>query len=152
MLALLRFVLRYFFLPGVIVAATSPTSETTIRLAGLPEGLEIASYFGNPITNASRKVFFGLIQNTSAINLNTNGLALFDAAVEWVLPPAPPAQPVLTVAAGPVAGQVTLSWTSTGTLQTATNLAAPAWINAPSQSNPQTMTATGAQRYYRVKQ
>jgi hypothetical protein len=93
-----------------------------------------------------------LLYNNTAHLLNTNGLALFDAAVEWLLPPAPPARPVLTVAAGPGSGQMTLGWTSSGTLETTTNLTAPAWINAPSQSNPQTVPTTGTQRYYRVKQ
>ena len=41
---------------------------------------------------------------------------------------------------------------STGTLQTATNVAAPGWIDAPSQSNPQTVPTTGTQLYFRIKQ
>jgi len=104
---------------------------------------------GVPVTHASRKVFFGLAYNSTAHLLNDKGLALLDAAIEWLLPPAPPA---LTATAGPGAGQMTLGWTGSGTLQTATNLAAPAWISAPSQSNPQTVPTTGTQRYYRVKQ
>ena len=79
-------------------------------------------------------------------NLNANGLALFDAAVTWAV------QPVLSSRSGPGAGEVTLFWSSAGTLQTATNLAAPTWITAPSQANPQTVLATDPQRYYRVKQ
>ena len=89
------------------------------------------------------------MQNSNAHLLNSTGLALFDAAAEWLLPPAPPK---LTATAGPGTGQMTLGWTSSGTLETATNLVAPVWITAPSQSNPQTVPTTGTQRYYRVKQ
>jgi hypothetical protein len=137
---------------GLIVAATSPGNEAQIRIAGMPAGLVLDNYYGSAVTNTSRKVFLGLLGNTQANNLNTNGLALFDAAVEWSLPPAPPARPVLTATAGPGFGQMTLGWTSSGTLETATNLAAPAWITAPSQANPQTVPTTNPQRYYRVKQ
>ena len=107
--------------------------------------------YGGPITHASRKVHWGVVENTSAVNLTADGWKLFDAAIEWLVPP-PPAPLKLTATAGPGAGQMTLGWTGTGTLETATNVAAPAWINAPSQANPQTVPATDPQRYYRVKQ
>ncbi len=107
---------------------------------------------GFAVTNASRKVFLGLLGINQANNLNTNGLALFGAAVAWVLPSVPPVRPVLAATAGPGARQMTLGWTSSGTLKTATNLAAPAWITAPNQANPQTVPTTNPQRYYRVKQ
>jgi hypothetical protein len=136
---------------GAIVAALS-TAGTNPRIVGIPSGLTVdPNPLGVPITHASRKVYFGLTHNTGAEVWNDNGWALFDAAVVW-LAPAPPAPPVLSVAKGPGAGQMTLSWTSSGTLQTATNVAAPAWISAPSQSNPQTAPTTGTQRYYRIKQ
>jgi len=46
---------------------------------------------------------------------------------------------------------MSIFWSSAGTLQTATNLAAPVWITAPNQANPQTVPTTDPQRYYRVK-
>ena len=120
-------------------------------LVGVEKGLVVNStVFGGPVTHASRKVFFGLVNNDSATGLTADGWKLFDAAIEWLVP-APPA-PRTHRDSGPGAGQMTLGWTSSGTLETTTNVAAPAWIDAPSQANPQTVTTTDPQRYYRVKQ
>jgi hypothetical protein len=136
---------------GAIVAATGIDGMNP-RIVGIPAGLIVDSTpIGAQITHASRKVYWGAIHNTGAEVLNDTGLALFDAAVTWLVPP-PPAPPKLTVMAGPGVGQMTLSWTSSGTLETATSLAAPVWVNAPSQSNPQTVNTADPQRYYRVKQ
>jgi len=136
---------------GAIVAAVD-TAGLNPRIVGIPSGLTLFSTpLGQTITHASRKVWWGVIHNTGAELLNTNGWALFDAAIIW-LAPAPPAQPILTATKGPGAGQITLSWTSTGTLETSTNLAAPAWVNAPSQANPQTVPTTVPQQYFRIKQ
>jgi hypothetical protein len=136
---------------GAIVAAVS-TAGTNPRIVGIPSGLTVDSGpIGESITHASRKVYWGLIHNTGAEVLNADGWALFDAAIVWLAPP-PPAPPKLTATAGPGVGQMTLSWTGSGTLETATSLAAPVWVNAPSQSNPQTVNTADAQRYYRVKQ
>jgi len=49
-------------------------------------------------------------------------------------------------------GQVTISWTGTGTLQQSDSLTTPNWGTAPSQANPQTVTASGASKYYRLQQ
>jgi hypothetical protein len=133
---------------GAIVAAMN-AAGTAGRIVGIPSGLTVnPTQMGVPVTHASRKVFWGLIHNTGAETLNPTGWALFDAAIVWLVPP----PPKLTVTMGPGAGQMTLGWTSTGTLQTATNLAAPAWIDAPTQTNPQTVNTTDRQRYYRVQQ
>jgi hypothetical protein len=110
-------------------------------LVGVEKGLVVNStVFPEPVTHGSRKVFFGVVNNDSGSGLTEDGWKLFDAAIEWLVP-APPARPKLTATAGPGTGQMTLSWTSSGTLETTTNLAAPVWVNAPSQ-----------QRYYRIKQ
>jgi hypothetical protein len=98
------------------------------------------------VINTSRKVFLGLLGNDNANNLTANGLALFDAAITWAV------QPVLTARTGPGAGELTLFWSSAGTLETHTNLATPNWITAPNQANPQTVPTTDPQRYYRVRQ
>ena len=59
-------------------------------------------------------------------------------------------KPVLNV---PVlaGGSVTLSWTGTGTLQEASSVNGP-WTAAASQANPQTTTASGPAKYYRLVQ
>ena len=48
-------------------------------------------------------------------------------------------------------GNVTLSWTGTGTLQEAASVTGP-WTNSANQANPQTTPATGAAKYYRISQ
>jgi hypothetical protein len=137
--------------PGVIVAAHTTTTPTYGKIVGMEKGLVIENYYGSgvTVTNGSRKVFLGLLGNNNAQYLNTNGLALFDAAINWVLPPLPA---TLTVSRGPGPGQMTLSWTGSGTLETTTNLVAPVWVTAPSQANPQTVDTTDPKRFYRVRQ
>jgi hypothetical protein len=133
--------------PGTIIAAIEGSDAIgNSVLVGAPVGLVVNSSVLGTITHASRKVFFGVVNNDSASDLTADGWRLFDAAIEWLLPP------TLTGAKGPGAGQLTLGWTGSGTLETATNLAAPVWINAPSQTNPQTVPTTGTQRYYRIRQ
>ena len=133
--------------PGTIIAAIEGSDAIgNSVLVGAPVGLVVNSSVLGTITHASRKVFFGLVNNDSASDLTADGWKLFDATVEWLLPP------VLTGTKGPGAGQLTLSWTGDGTLVTATNVAAPAWIAAPSQTNPQIVLTTETQRYYRVRQ
>jgi hypothetical protein len=134
--------------PGTILAGYF-TNAPNPALVGVPNGLVVTSTaFGSvPITHASRKVFFGLVNNNSAQELNADGMKFWDAAIEWLLPP------TLTGVKGPGAGQLTLSWTGEGTLVTTTSLTPPvSWADAPSQANPQTVNTTDAQRYYRVKQ
>jgi hypothetical protein len=136
---------------GLIIAANNLNALPDPKIAGMDKGLVINNIYssGIDVSNASRKVFLGLLGNNNAEHLNENGLALFDAAVTWVLPPA---APKLTVAPGPGAGEMIVGWTGAGTLETATNLLTPTWISAPSQANPQTVPTTGTQRYYRIKQ
>jgi len=53
---------------------------------------------------------------------------------------------------GPSNGMVTISWSGPGTLEEAASLQTPVtWTTAPSQANPQTVTATGT-KFYRVRQ
>ncbi len=47
-------------------------------------------------------------------------------------------------------GQVTISWTGTGTLEEATSVNGP-WQDSSNQSNPQTVPATGAMKLYRIR-
>jgi hypothetical protein len=46
---------------------------------------------------------------------------------------------------------LSLSWSGVGTLEQSEGLSAPNWQPAPSQSNPQTIRATEAVRFFRVK-
>jgi hypothetical protein len=48
-------------------------------------------------------------------------------------------------------GKITLSWQGTGTLEEATSITGP-WGTAASQANPQSPDATGAMKFYRLKQ
>jgi hypothetical protein len=131
--------------PGTIIAAQRTGGQPCI--VGVTNGLVVnSSVYGGPITHASRKLHWGVVENTSATLLTDDGWKLFDAAIEWLLPSE------LTATKGPGAGQMGLSWTGEGTLQTTTTLTPPAWGNAPSQANPQTVNTTDLQRYYRVKQ
>ena len=52
------------------------------------------------------------------------------------------------------AGNVTISWTGTGTLtlEQTDSLSPPNWQPAPSQANPQTPPATTGTKFYRIKQ
>jgi hypothetical protein len=46
---------------------------------------------------------------------------------------------------------VSLSWTGAGQLEQTENLIAPNWQPAPIQENPQSISTTGAMRFFRVK-
>lgn len=137
--------------PGTILAGYF-TNAPNPALVGVEKGLVVTSsvFGGVPITHASRKVFFGLVNNDSAQFLNADGMKFWDAAIEWLVP-TPPAPAVLTATKGPGPGQITLSWTSTGTLETTISLTPPAaWADAASQANPQTVSTTDQKRFYRV--
>lgn len=56
----------------------------------------------------------------------------------------------LTVATG-AAGKVTISWTGTGTLQAADAVTGP-WTDVAGATSPRTVDATGASKFYRIKQ
>jgi hypothetical protein len=46
---------------------------------------------------------------------------------------------------------VSLSWTGLGALEQTESLTAPNWQPAPNQANPQTLSTTGAMKFFRVK-
>jgi len=75
-----------------------------------------------------------------------DNLGLYDVQV-----PRPAAVPPLFNAPALQGGNVGISWTGSGTLQQAIAMAGP-WTNAPSQTNPQTIPATGPGMFYRLKQ
>jgi len=136
--------------PGLIVAAVNSATGSA-RIAGMPVGVVITNYSGLGVmaTNASRKVFLGLLGNTQGENLNTNGLALFDAAVRWAIgeaaaPPSWTQPPVLEQ------GQLRLEWVG-GTLQSATNMPGT-WSDMPGAVSPYLQPATNPAQFFRVKQ
>ena len=135
--------------PGVFVAAANPTTGS-IRIAGMPVGVVITNYSGLGVTatNASRKVFLGLLGNNQAENLSTNGLALFDAAVGWAMGQAVPNWFLPPVLQG---GQLRLEWVGGGTLQTATRVAGP-WSDVSGAVSPCLNPTTNSAQFFRVKQ
>jgi hypothetical protein len=134
--------------PGVLVAAANPTTGS-IRIAGLPVGVVIPNYsgLGVTVTNASRKVFLGLLGNNQAENLNPNGLALFDAAVSWATGQAAPIRLEPPVIEGE---QLRLEWVGGGTLQSATDVLGP-WRDILGATSPYLSPMTNAARFFRVK-
>ncbi len=58
-------------------------------------------------------------------------------------------RPKLTVASS--AGGITISWVGNGLLEESTSVNGP-FTTSASQSNPQAVTATGAQKFYRIRQ
>jgi hypothetical protein len=67
--------------------------------------------------------------------------------------PAPVSNPVeeATLTVSKSGGQITLSWTGGGTLQSADKVTGP-WSTAASQTNPQNVTTSGTAKFYRVSQ
>jgi hypothetical protein len=49
------------------------------------------------------------------------------------------------------AGKVNISWTGSGTLEEATSITGP-WNSSANQANPQSVSATGAWKFYRIRQ
>lgn len=74
---------------------------------------------------------------------NPAALLAFRARTEAALPVLNP--PRLS------AGNVTLSWTGSGTLEEAASVLGP-WNTAPSQNNPQTVPATVGDKFFRIRQ
>jgi hypothetical protein len=80
-----------------------------------------------------------LVNDTS----NTNALLAFRARTA--------ATPTLALNPPTLSnGQITISWTGTGTLQEATSVTGP-WDNSPNQTNPQTIPTTAGAKFYRIK-
>jgi len=102
---------------------------------GLPSSINADLEFFSILPDGTRI----LVNDTS----NPNALLAFRARTAVTLPVMNP--PVLAN------GQVTISWTGTGTLQEATAVTG-SWNPAPSQNNPQTVQAIGAGKFYRIQQ
>lgn len=137
--------------PGGITIAFESGPQGRTVISAVETGLAVNDppngNLPNPTIHAARKVWMGMLSNATAPDLTEAGWALFDAAIEWMLPPA------MTAEAGPGAGEMTLSWTSEGTLQVTDSLNPPNWQPAANQDNPQVIQTSGKnQQFYRVAQ
>lgn len=146
---------------GVVTVATAPSSFSW----GFPadSALEIAQVPGDPTrfpiyayeTGAAlidgtaapaRRVNF-MLTDDAFLNLNEDGLNLFDAAVVWASNIAPAAPtPTLSVARSATA----LTLTFTGTLQSADGITGP-WTDVANAASPLQVTLSGGNKFYRAK-
>jgi hypothetical protein len=135
--------------PTVTVVANAVDGTGRAVLFGVESGaaLQPDPATGSPVTAPARRAGFFLGGDTFT-GLNPDGLKLFDAAVRWTANIA--AQPRFNPPTLST-GNVTLSWTGTGTLEQTDSLSPPNWGQASSQANPQTVPATGT-RFYRIRQ
>jgi hypothetical protein len=88
-------------------------------------------------------------QAAGIFDLTADGTRLFLNAIQYMAQPA-----VVPSQFNPVTlsgGNITLSWTGGGTLEEAASVAGP-WSASGNQANPQTIPATGASKFYRLKQ
>jgi len=148
---------------GVVTVTTAPVdfawgqpnanAKAVARLVGTTGNYGIYGYDkgallydGTPAPERRVLIFF--TDNAAAV-LNADGFKLLDAAVNWAQNLTVSAQPKFN-APTLANGQVTLSWTGTGALEQADTVTG-SWGPAPSQANPQTVSATGT-KFYRVKQ
>ena len=131
--------------PSVTVIATAADGTGRAAIFGVEAGAELHPdpTSGAPIIAPARRTGF-FLGGQSFLELNDDGLKLFDAAVNWTAKPHFH-RPTFDV------GKVTLSWVGTGTLEQTESLSPLAWTVAPSQANPQTVPATGT-RFYRIRQ
>jgi len=106
--------------------------------------------FNNFVMPARRLFFF--FQDNTAASANENGWKLFDAAVDWSLgiqSTGGGTQPTLSITGS--GASLSISWTEGGTLQSAASLSPPVtWTDVPGTS-PQSVSTTGAARFFRVK-
>jgi len=135
---------------GIPIALTTDW-ETQGNTAGAFYGIEAGASIdlggGTLFTHPARRVHFGFMGDQGAGSFTDDGWKLFDAAIAWLVP-APPAQPVLTIAPA-AGGNVTVSWTQSGTLYEAPQ-ADGTWT-ASSVTNGQTIPATETARFYQVR-
>jgi hypothetical protein len=97
----------------------------------------------------ARRVNF-MLTDDAFLNLNADGLKLFDAAVSWAanITVKPPAQVPKLSAARTVSG---LTLTFDGALQSADSVTGP-WTDVANAKSPLTIAPAGGQKFYRAKQ
>ena len=130
---------------GAHIVATLATDATQAIVYNYDTGEKGFNDFVMP----ARRIFFFFQDNTAAA-ANADGWKLFDAAVDWAQNIAVVAQPKFAPPTFSAPGSLRLQWTGSGTLQQTDSLSPPNWQQAPSQANPQTVSATTGTRYFRI--
>lgn len=128
--------------PETALLFATGLDETTPPVYGFEAGAEGTQGYIHP----ARRLQFALGGPGMVVNWDEKGWALFDAAIAWVAP-----QPPRLTIAPASAGQVTISWSGSGSLEESPTMAAGSWTRASTQTNPQTRAVTGT-RFFRVKQ
>jgi hypothetical protein len=142
-IATANYTLQQFPKPAAAVEiATDPSVTSRKVLWGLTNGAAVTG--GGGYVQPARRVFAGWAGDSGSEWWNANGKALFDAAINWLLPPKLGIAP-----AG--SGSVTISWTGDGLLQESGTMAADSWSDSANQANPQTRSTSGT-RFFRVRQ
>lgn len=130
--------------PEATIIATLESDPERAVIYAYDKGVDLIDGTAAP----ERRVFFMLTDDTF-LALNEDGLRLFDAAVAWT---------VRTVEASPVlnlptiqGGNINLSWTGTGTLQSSTNLVNGPWEDIQTTGNQHSLSLDQAPyRFFRV--
>ena len=129
-------------------------ARVVATLADNPDAAVIYSYekgdkgFGGFVMPA-RRVFFFFGDNTASV-ATADGLKLFDAAVDWLLPAAAATAAKFTKSSRNANGSITLEWTGGGTLQASPAVTGP-WADVAGATSPYTFTPTAAALFGRVK-
>lgn len=138
------------------------TNATVVATMGDGTGFPVifvytngARMFDDPTTGtpffapATRVGFF--LNNDTFANLNTNGLALFDAAVRFTAGLAATTPPRLTISRQ--GNNVVISWDPpTGTLESADVVTGPYNAVTPQPANPATIPVAPGNKFFRVRQ
>jgi len=150
---------------GATYSQSTPTGAHIVAtLAGSPDQDVLYSYEKgdkgyNGFVMPARRVFFFFQDNTASV-ANDNGWKVLDAAVDWLLgiQSSTPSQgggggggsgPTLGLTRS--ANSLTISWSGTGTLQSATSLTAPVSWKDETSTSPFQTTPAGAAKFFRLK-
>ena len=131
-----------FFIKAPITQALAPYIEGRYNDDG-KESKRIELY-RVPLADNQKNVTFRFVQaGTSSWYWAIDNWGIYSVPTES----AQPSPGVLSV--GVSNGQVTISWTGGGTLQSASDLTGT-WSNVPNAQNPLKVTPTGGQQFYRL--
>jgi hypothetical protein len=112
---------------------------------------EVGDAFSDQSTPAPARRVHIFMQENAFASLTEAGLKLFDAAASWAMdrpliqPPARLDSPTWQ------SGQLQISWTGPGTLQSAEQIHGP-WTDVPNATNPWLTDATRPTRFFRLRQ
>lgn len=132
--------------PSATVIATITSDPTRAVIYAYDKGATLV----DGTTKAPEKRIYFLMTDNTYLALNADGIKLFDAAVSWALGRTLGVQPKFnppTVQGG----NLVLTWTGGGTLQSADDITGP-WTDVAGATSPRTVPITGARKFYRLKQ